>query len=151
MTGMADRIAKGLSDQDVVRFLRQMVSIYKDRRTGNPALAEALRKLADRLEKEATSERADPSPAQSSLWVTPSTEELRGYDDEAISKYISDEARTKVDLVELAFARFSIPRAKLQRMPAAEIRDAISAALKHEQSLKIIAEEAERYGSSRRS
>ncbi|MER9422718.1 hypothetical protein NKI88_09700 [Mesorhizobium sp. M0317] len=148
---MADRIAKGLSDQDVVRFLRQMVTLYKDRRSGNPALAEALRKLADRLEKEAAAQRVDSSPAQSSLWVTPSTEELRAYDDDAISTYINDEARTKLDLVELAFARFSIPRSKLQRMPAAEIRDAISAALKHEQSLKIISEEAERYGASRRS
>ena len=143
--------ADSLSDSEVARFLRNLAAVYKDKRSGNRALAEALIRIAERLGEAAPALAASKGEAQGSLLVEPTLDELQRLDSEAVNRFISDDNKTKLDLIELAAARFSIPRAKLLRLKLADVRDAIRAALQHEDSLKIITQEAERNGASRRS
>jgi hypothetical protein len=152
-----------LSDIDVARFLLSLASLYRDKRSGNPALALALTKLAQRLNREAkhTSEKdlqqsffTDPTRSdykeligQKSSLDSPSSEMTA----ESVSRYLGEEGRTKRDLIELASIRFAIPRSKLKRMNLQDIREAIRSALQHENSLEIIGQEAARHGATRRS
>ena len=146
---LPDRPPRSVSDGEVARFLRHLAAIYKDRRTGNPALAEALNRVAEKLMQAYTTSGREEA-AQGSL-LAPDMYYLRGLDTEAVSRFISDDRKTKVDLIALAAARFSMPTSKLLRLKLPEVRDAIRAALQHEDSLKIITQEAERNGSARRS
>jgi hypothetical protein len=142
--------SQGLSEKDVVRYLRQQASLQKDKRWGNPALAQALERLASKLEAEmADAPRSRQSQLDLHSW--PTVDDLRRIELSAIPKLIRDENITKAELVELAFVRFSIPRSRLQRLRMEDIRDVIQAAAEHEASITIIGREAERQGSGRRS
>jgi hypothetical protein len=143
--------AAPLSNEEVGRFLMKLAAIYKDEKLGNPQLADALTKIAQSLHTVARISR--PNPKRSSEIQGPGTRrlDLEQMDTEAIKLFASDENKTKRELLDLAISRFSIPRAKLQRLPLAEVRNAIFAALHHEESLKIISEEAERNGRARNS
>lgn len=146
---MARMAAKGLSEKDVVRYLRQQASLNKDKRWGNPALAQALERLATRLEGEI---QVSTSVAQGEHELSlPDEQQLRTMELSDIAKLLDDERRTKAELIELAFVRFSIPRSRLQRMVLADIHDVLQAAVQHEASIAIIGREAERQGSDRRS
>ncbi|MGO6747307.1 hypothetical protein ACCS93_33425 [Rhizobium ruizarguesonis] len=138
---------RAISDVELARYLRQVAVVHKDRRTGNPLLATALQRLADRLENEGMTAHAETEETQATL----SFEELKELDEEAVSRFIEDPEKNKAALVALAASRFSIPPSKLLRMKLSEVREALKAALQHENSLRIIGLEAERQGSYRKS
>jgi len=137
---------RALSDAEVARYLRHLVTMHKDKRTGNPLLATALSRLADRLEQgniPVPSAREEQSPLPLG--------DLEKFDSDAITQFLDDDSKPKAALVELAASRFGIPRSKLYRMKISEVRDTINSALQHENSLKIIGQEAERQGTYRKS
>jgi hypothetical protein len=142
---------RALSDLEVARFLKQLANVYRDKRSGNPALADALSKVAERLSPAPEASPSVKDDAQGGFLPFPTFSELQRLDVEAITRFISDDSKTKRDLIELAAARFAIPRAQLQRLKLAEVREAIQASLRHEDSLNIITEEAERNGMTRKS
>lgn len=134
---------QALSDAEVGRFLKGLATVYRDRRTGNLALAEGLARVAENLVRSA--------PPKEALQEKVSSTELLQLDAEGIVRYISDEMKSKTELIELATVRFSMPRGKLLRMNLSELRDAIRASMQHEESLRIITQEAEQKGATRRS
>lgn len=142
---------RGLSDAEVARFLKGLATIYRDKRTGNRALAEALSRIAEKLGREAYSHTQEKDDNQRSFALELTESELQKLTADAVTNFIADDRKTKLDLIKLAAARFSIPRAKLLRLKLDEVRDAIRASLQHEDSLKIITEQAERNGETRKS
>jgi hypothetical protein len=76
---------------------------------------------------------------------------LRELDRQSVERFIADETKSKSELLDLAAARFSIPRSQLKRMKIAEMRQVIDSALLHESSIEILSEEAKRDGSARSS
>ncbi|MDP3566418.1 hypothetical protein [Sediminibacterium sp.] len=140
--------SSALSDAEVARFLKQLASLYKDKRSGNPELAEALTRLAHSLLSPADDKR--PSEFEQPL-PDLTAAELQSMDADAINQFLCDETKTKNELIGLASFRFAIPRAKLQRMKLEEVREAIRSSLRHEESLRIIKEEADQFGMTRQS
>jgi hypothetical protein len=141
--GAAKKVRK-VSDQELARFLRHLSSLYRDRSTGNPGLSLALAELADSIYTAPSAER------QSSLFDgTSLNETIRNADSEMLNKIIMDEKLTKGELVRVARERFSIPRSKLLRMTIEGVRSELKSALLHEESLKIISQEAHRGGTNR--
>ena len=82
---------------------------------------------------------------------TSDPETLRALDRQSIERFISDDTKSKAELLDLAAARFSIPRSQLKRMKVTDVRKAIHSALLHESSIEIISEEAKRDGGARTS
>ncbi len=145
--------SSAISKPALADFLVQLAALYASREFGNPALATALRELAssvrrsipyDTRDSRLSSERPTTQPA-------PDFELLRGLDRQAVERFIADEAKSKNELLDLAVARFSIPRSQLKRMKVADVRQAINSALLHESSIEILSEEAKRDGSARSS
>ena len=130
--------------------------MYRDPKTGNPRLSVALFELAEQLgqpkraSKQFTKRFSNPQrDPQDDKQID--FQWLRALDAEAVTRFILDEAKTKSELLELASERFSIPRAKLMRLSTPDVRSEIQSALLHEESIRIISEEAERGGANRRS
>ncbi len=147
-----------ISDGHVAQFLDKIADSLKDRRTGNPAMSEALRALAKRL-------RGGALPLEPQLLgrqtVHSEAEQLSFQDDddlqfESLTLFQAEEAirrpeMTKGHLIIIATERFGLARSRLERMPKDELVRAILAALEHERSLNIISEEARRGGADRTS
>ncbi len=74
---------------------------------------------------------------------------MRRLDPRSVERFISDETKSKTELVDLAAIRFSIPTSQLKRMRLADVREVIKSALLHENSIEILAEESRREGSAR--
>lgn len=152
---LSNQLSRGseISKSALADFLIRLAALYKSREFGNPSLSAALNELADSVrrgvpygEREGRlfSERLDTQPAVD-------FEILKGLDHQAVERFITDETKTKDELIDLAAARFSIPRSQLKRMKIADVRRAINSALLHESSIEILSEEAKRNGSSRSS
>jgi hypothetical protein len=141
-------LERTISKAELANFLRRLGLMYESPRTGNPALSVALLDLADslaRADREGSSTERMKYPRESSV------AELQKLDAGSVAKFLSDGTKTKPELIELASARFSIPRARLTRMSTADVREVVRAALLHEDSLAIIGDEARRSGASRAS
>ena len=154
MSRAAEKRAKKsrpLTDADVARFLKSLAAVYRDKRVGNLPLSEALIRVAEKLILEASSLSSTSEDVQRRSLPQLSISELQSLKPEDVSRFILDDLRTKLELIELAAARFSIPRARLLRLRMDEVRDAIRSSLQHEDSLKIITEQAEQNGGTRRS
>lgn len=142
-----------ISKSALADFLTRWAALYESRVFGNPPLSAALNELADCVR------RGVPyGKRQSDLFSGHSTTQpavdfkfLRELDSQAVERFITDETKTKDELIDLAAARFSIPRSQLKRMKIADVRQAINSALLHESSIEILSEEAKRIGSSRSS
>ena len=146
-------VRSAISKSALADFLVKLASLYASDEFGNPALSTALRELARSVRRSAAPEVFDgnihaekPTPQP-----TPNLEFLRGLDHQSIERFIDDETKTKNELLDLATARFSIPRSQLMRMKTVEVRQMIYSALLHESSIEIISEEAKRGGSERSS
>jgi hypothetical protein len=137
-----------LTKADLAVFLRRLASIYDNSKTGNVALAEALYELADTLVQYSPH---TPELPFSETTQMPGFHGLESLDSSSVASFISDESKTKRELIELAAARFSIPRSRLMRMKSSDVREAIKTALLHENSISIISEEARRSGADRKS
>lgn len=140
-----------LSDADIARFLRSLATLYRDKRSGNKALSDGLNRVAKKLSAKPPRQPTNSIPVEKRPGPRMKLNELRQLDADAVVHFLTDRTRTKLDLIDLAAARFSIPRARLLRLKASEVRDIIRVSLKNEESLKIITREAERNGATRRS
>jgi hypothetical protein len=141
-----------VSRAELAQFLSSLAEVYKHPRTGNPRLSVALLELADQISppRRHASALAAPKIHQLTLGQD-STTWLRGLELDSVKRFIADEAKSKNDLIELASERFSIPRSKLMRLPVQGVREEILSALRHEESIQIISQEAERSGNNRNS
>jgi hypothetical protein len=136
---------------ELARFLRRLSFLYRDPLVGNEMLSDALAELASNV-----------APRSENFVRSRISEEKKrlpsrrgGYfsemDSRKVENFIKDSSMTKLDLIQLAGERFSIPKAKLTKLTLEGVRDAIRAALRNEESLKIISREAQRGGSARSS
>lgn len=144
--------AKGpvITDFELARFLRRLAITFRDPATGNPELGKALSQLADRLLSDKLPSKIAHQVKRDNLTShTGYTVDLARLNPQEIIRLLDDEKTTKSDLIELAYARFSIPKAKLMRLNVFEVQEAIRSALLHEKSLDIISQEARRSGASR--
>ena len=146
--------SRELSVGEVARFLKRLSSFYRDPKTGNPALSDALAELALAL-----SQRRDLTLTKAVADIDISSKRRRSLEAsrlkdlglEEVKEMLSDEDMTKSDLIDLGAERFAIPRAGLQRMNTDQVSGAIRSALRHEESLNILGREAQRGGKERSS
>ncbi len=146
--------SRELSVGEVARFLKRLSSFYRDSKTGNPALSDALAELAlalgrrrDRTLTQAVADIDILAKRRRSLEAS----QLKDLKLEEVKEILSDETMTKADLIELGAERFAIPRSGLGRMNMGHVSEAIWSALRHEESLTIISQEAQRGGKERSS
>lgn len=144
--------APRLTPRDLAKFLHRLARVYADPRMGNPPLSAALDSLADALK----SGQPDLKAAISASAPIPHRPKQDRADlaklsfDEA-EAILRDEKQARSDLIQLGLHRLGIPRSRLLRMSREAIVEAMRSALEHERSLAIIASEAQRGGSERRS
>jgi hypothetical protein len=146
--------SRELSVGEVARFLKRLSSFYRDPKTGNPALSNALAELALAL-----SQRRDLTLTKAVADIDISSKRRRSLEAsrlkdlglEEVKEMLSDEDMTKADLIDLGAERFAIPRSGLQRMNTDQVSGAIRSALRHEESLNILEREAQRGGKERSS
>ena len=142
-----------ISDAELAVFLRQLAAIYRSLKTGNLPLSNALNELASWIKRRVPAGENQPklrgpkAPTEPPLDLS----QLKALDAIGIEKFLADEGKTKLELVDLASARFSIPRSQLMRQKTSAVRQTIRAALLHEGSIAIISQEAQRDGSKRSS
>ena len=143
-----------LSVGEVARFLKRLSSFYRDPKTGNPALSDALAELALALGRrrdltltEAVADLDVSSKRRPSLDAS----RLKVLKLEEVKEILSDKAITKADLIDLGAERFAISRSRLMRLNKSQASEAIWSALRHEESLGIISQEAQRGGKERSS
>lgn len=144
--------SRELSVSEVSRFLKRLATFYRDPRTGNPALSEALAELASALGRkggmkfsEAVAELSAPPKRSPSLDLS----RLKGLELEEVKKILSDADIKKSDLMELGAERFAISRSRMMRLNTEQVLDTIKSAVRHEESLSSISREAQRSGSQR--
>ena len=143
----------GISPSELSDFLSELALVYSSEVYGNPNLAHSLKELARVVRREdpryvsigrKREERAtELSPEK--------VDELRSLDSSAVKSYLTDESKTKAELLALASVRFSMPTSQLQRQRTEEVRAAIMSALLHESSIEILSEEAGKDGANRTS
>jgi len=110
--------------------------LQSDPRTGNPALARALQDLASTLKPQRNA--TAPGPLEATL---PDIQNLTA---DQITSRLERFETSKSELIRIARERFSIASSRLNKMPRKLVIETILDALKHEQSLEIIENEAER-------
>lgn len=142
-----------LSRPELARFLSRLAGLYSSDEYGNLALAEALRVLAEEVRESGRGERkeAKANVKTREPLTAARLNEFRSLSSESVAQFISDEQRTKDELLALASSRFSMPVSQLRRMKLSEVRNAVKSALLHEHSIEILSEEAGRDGSNRKS
>lgn len=128
----AQRLPRAISKAELARYLRSLADLHSDPRTGNPALAQALENLSRTL-------KAEKNIAPPSNGVSFDAQHLTS---DEVMRRLDNIETPKSDLVFIAKERFSIPSSRLNKMPRKLVVDAILDALRHEQSLAIIANEA---------
>jgi hypothetical protein len=149
-----ERAAKALSDEEIARFLRRLAVTYRDKRTGNPLLAEALLRVADRLSRGEVEmqPRGHETPIEDQTELTLDRSlPLQKFNAADVTRFVQDASKTKSQLAELGALRFGLPRSMLLGRPIDLVRQALMSALQHEEALAVIGEEASRYGARRRS
>jgi hypothetical protein len=144
--------SENLSPIELSRFLRSLAALYRDVTWGNPALSQALSDLARDLARESQSSR-NTLKADRNKQSHNTGDPLRfaSFNADEIRRFLDDNNNSKFELIDLASARFSIPRSRLMRLRTEEVRERIRAALLNEDSLHIISQEAQRGGAKRSS
>ena len=143
-----------LSNDELASFLKRLAVLYKSPATGNLSLSEALEELASWVSKRATVSKTSSTTLRKQKTLgKPALDitQLKALDMKEVEKFIADERKSKIELIELASARFSIPRSQLKRLRTEEVRETIKAACLHEDSIEIISQEARREGLNRSS
>ena len=149
-----EELSRELSVSEVSRFLKRLATFYRDPKTGNPALSEALAELASALGRrsgmkfsEAVAELSAPPKRSLSLDLG----RLKDIELGEIKKILSDPDVKKSDLMALGAERFAISRSKMTRLNTEQVLDVVKSAVRHEESLSIISREAQRSGGGRSS
>jgi hypothetical protein len=147
-------LRKPVSPTALAEYLLQLAELNSSTEYGNLALADALRALAKDVRRRSLQHKTgQEAPPRSGRSKQPPllNSDLLELDHAAIEKFLADEQKSKEELLDLAAARFSMPRSQLKRMKILDIRQAISSALLHETSIEIISRESRREGSERTS
>lgn len=148
--------------EDLVRYISRLVALSKDSRTGNVELSHALLELANVLRphsRRSIRELSDifgvdvagtrkPGPKDAKATLPP---DLPTLSEQQIETILEDHTYTKLQLIEVGIQRFGISRSRLIRLTKDEVCESVRAALKHEKSLGVIAQEARRGGDERSS
>lgn len=149
----------GLLIGDVMRYIARWADLQRDERIGNLEISDGLRLLADRLKPHKSRPVSElnglqlgpkiqhPRKAKKTLAELP--EDLGALPCDAVNAILNDEKYLKSQIVELGACRFGIPRSKLNRLPRPQAIASVRAALDHERSLAVIAEQAKRAGERR--
>lgn len=148
---------------DIVQYVANLAKLNKDKRIGNPHLAEALRCVANALRPfrdHPARELANviregqqsPRGTKRRLFAKPKSTlpdklELVTLGD--VEKMLKGESYTKQQLIELGSRRFGVSPSRLGRLKKSDALDAIRAALAHEKSLDVISNEASKGGKIR--
>ena len=152
---------------DVARYLSGLAKLQDGDKTGNPALSEGLRAVAQALrpfahcpaaELSAALQREKPAggggkaAANGGKTAFPpeTAAALESLSQEEVAQILDDPGSAKQLVAELGFRRFGISRAKLERLSKRAARDAVHAALEHEKSLDTISRESRKSGQARR-
>jgi hypothetical protein len=120
-----------ISTQELARFLRQLASLYHNKRTGNPAMGVALMTLADQLSEKVPPDAEQAQFIRGRFWDL----DLKSLDLEVVKDLIEDRSMTKGYLVNVGVERFSIPKSKLSKLNIDGIISEIRNAALHEESL----------------
>jgi len=168
---MADKHSKSVSQTDrnsakdsvrvadVAKFLSRCATLHENAKTGNLIFADELRRFAKSLGPCArltmdefsnllkTSGKRGKTSAQHRVAVLP--DNLQALKSREIEEILRNPDYTKAQLAELGERRFGISRAQLARSSRADAEERIAAAIEHERSLNIIAQEAHRVGTIR--
>ena len=134
-----------VSALELAKFLRQLASVYNNKKTGNPSMSVALYTLADEVANKSAPEQVSGGTLQSRFWEL----DLKLVDLKAVAEMIDDSGMTKSYLIKLGVERFSIPKSKMQRLNIEGIKLELRNALMHEESIGIISQEASRSGAKR--
>ncbi len=145
---------------DLVRFLRNFSSALRNARTGNPSMSIALSELALALQpysgrhlQDVLSEFKMIQDSRETGEPTTSIQladlELSSLTLESVKNLLDTSELTKKDIVNLGHTRFGIPKSRLERQNKAAVIDLVRTAVRNEESLRIIADEAARQGSRR--
>ena len=160
-TPTSDTQEKGVSVDDIVRYLSGLARLHAQEKTGNPELSRGLRHLARALRpyadspiselrstlgQETGSSRA-PTASRKHQATLPT--DLESLCQEDVEKILEDESYTKQQVAELGARRFGMSRSELARLRKEDALQLIRAALGHERSLDVISEEARRGGRAR--
>src|SRR4051812_35752195 len=113
-----------ISSSTLADFLMGLATLLSAAELGNQALASALGELAICVRRGCVpGKRKSPlaigSPARK---PTADIATLSGLDRESVERFISDATKSKAELLDLAAARFSIPRSQLKRMKTTDVR-----------------------------
>ena len=145
---------------DIVQYVVSLARLNKDKRIGNPRLAEALQCVANALRPFRNHPARELANAirdvQQSLRTTkrrPSARPTSTLPDELelvtlgdVEKMLGDGSYTKQQLIEVGSRRLGISRSRLGRLKKNDALEAIRAALAHEKSLDVISNEASKGG-----
>jgi hypothetical protein len=108
-------------------------------------MSSALISLADEVMAKSEKRGGVAKLEQNSFWDL----DLKSIDLKDVQKLIDDQSLTKSYLVKMGIERFSIPKSKLLKLTIDGIRSEIRNAMMHEESIKIISQEAARSGTNR--
>ena len=146
---------------DLLRYLTGLADLQRDSRTGNVALADAIRSLVGALRPYRSNSvldlsklLADPdtrkmarrAPRKPAVELPPGLATLAK---SVVEGVLADDRYSKGQLADMGFQRFGISRSKLCRLPKADAVEAIRSALEHERSLEAISRQAEVAGRRR--
>ena len=146
--GRREKVSPAVLSQFLLKTAESLVAAG----AGNGALADALRDLAKSVRRKvAFGEVTKAPPVERTSKASFSDEQLRSLGAAAVEEFIANDERTKDELLDLASARFSMPRSQLKRMKVVEVREALNSALHHESSIMILSEEARKEGAGRKS
>lgn len=144
---------------DIAKFLSRCATLHENAKTGNLVFGDELRRFAKSLDPCArltvdefanllkTPGNRGKTSAQHRAIVLPDNLQTLKLRD--IEEILRNSDYTKAQLAELGERRFGISRAQLARSSRADAEERIAAAIEHERSLNIIAQEAHRVGAIR--
>ena len=149
--------------RDVVRHISGLAKLYADKKIGNPELSEGLQQVADALRPYSAYPVHELVPALKEVKYlaleghkdsarrerTPLPSNLEGLHKKDIENILNDEIYTKIQIAELGFRRFGIPRATLKRLRKEDAILSVRAAMENEKSIDVISQVARRRGKTR--
>ena len=144
------RPVEPVSDEDLARFLRHLSILYGYKTTGNSRLSAALLNLAEEIatrSKRNPRRNAKQSYTEYVVWDV----NYKNANADDVRKLLANDGLTKANFVKIASDRFSIPKSKLQKMTVDGVKNEIKSALLHEESIKILSQQAENGGRNRNS
>ena len=145
---------------DLVRFLRGFSSALQSSRTGNPSMSYALSELSKALQpyserelQEVLSILEHSSKAISMELPTVSNQlervDLSSLSLEDVGNFLDANELTKKTLIDLGHARFGISKSRLERQRKQDVLEAVRVAMRNEEALNILGNEAYRQGRRR--